>query len=405
MTKPISSKQEQFLRAEHKRINLLSGSVRSGKTYISLIAWALFVGSMPANCEFIMVGKTITALKRNCLNLLVDLVGSNNFKYSLSQKSASLFGRRVWLEGANDERSESKIRGMTLSGAYCDELTLFPRGFYMMLLSRLSVRGAQLYATTNPDSPNHWVKTDIIDNEDIQPQLDHWHFTLDDNEYNDPQYVIDLKSAYKGVFHQRYILGLWVLAEGLVYPNFDPERHIADILHPEGVGDWWISLDYGIVNPFAAGLWHVVGNVAYCADEYYYDGKDNRQRTDEEHYAAIKRLAGDRLIQHIVVDPSASSFKETIKRHGRYNVRNAENDVIPGIANCMTLLDTEYVKFSPKCKGLIKEFSLYSWDVDSGKDEVIKENDHAMDGIFRYFVRTILRKEFKHISWGANGGE
>jgi len=220
----LNPKQLDFMRNQDKRINLLTGSVRSGKTYVSLIKWALFVGLMPENCEFLMTGKTLTSLKRNCLGLLQDLVGVDNFSYTLSQKQGKLFGRTVWLEGANDDRAESKIRGMTLAGAYVDELTQIPEDFYRMLLSRLSVKNAKLYATTNPDAPNHWVKVDIIENENIEKQV--WNFTLDDNEIlkkQNEEYFDNLKREYQsmgGVFYDRFILGLWVLAEGLIYKQF-----------------------------------------------------------------------------------------------------------------------------------------------------------------------------------------
>ena len=220
----LNPKQIDFMLFNDKRINLLTGSVRSGKTYVSLLKWAIFVGTMPETAEFIMVGKTITALKRNCLGLLQDLVGSQNFTYSLSQKQGKLFGRIVWLEGANDDRAESKIRGMTLAGAYVDELTQIPEDFYRMLLSRLSVKNAKLYATTNPDAPNHWVKVDIIDNDEIEKKI--WSFTLDDNEIlkkENEEYFENLKKEYQsmgGVFYERFILGLWVLAEGLIYKQF-----------------------------------------------------------------------------------------------------------------------------------------------------------------------------------------
>ena len=166
----LNPKQQDFFLNEDSRINILTGSVRSGKTYVSLLKWAIFVGNMPKECEFLMCGKTLTSLKRNCLGLLQDLVG-DNFKYSLSSKTGKLFGRTVWLEGANDDRAESKIRGMTLAGAYVDELTQIPEDFYRMLLSRLSVKNAKLYATTNPDAPNHWVKLDIIENEEINKDI------------------------------------------------------------------------------------------------------------------------------------------------------------------------------------------------------------------------------------------
>ena len=220
----LNPKQLDFMLNEDKRINLLTGSVRSGKTYVSLLKWAIFVGTMPENAEFLMTGKTLTSLKRNCLGLLQDLVGRSNFTYSISQKTGRLFGRQIWLEGANDDRAESKIRGMTLGGAYVDELTQVPEDFYKMLLSRLSVKNAKLYATTNPDAPSHWVNVHIIDNEEIDKKI--WNFTLDDNEIlrkENEEYFDNLKKEYQsmgGVFYERFILGLWVLAEGLIYKQF-----------------------------------------------------------------------------------------------------------------------------------------------------------------------------------------
>ncbi len=229
----LNPKQIDFFMNEDSRINLLTGSVRSGKTYVSLLKWALFVGSMPSDVEFLMCGKTITSLKRNCLGLLKELVG-DNFKYSLSSKSGKLFGRTIWLEGANDDRAESKIRGMTLGGAYVDELTQIPEDFYRMLLSRLSIKNAKLYATTNPDTPNHWVKEDIINNEDIDKKI--WQFQFDDNEIlkrENPEYFENLKKEYLSmgeVFFQRFIQGLWVLAEGLIYKQFanNTEMYLKD---------------------------------------------------------------------------------------------------------------------------------------------------------------------------------
>lgn len=213
----LSRKQEKFLRDDLRRINLLYGSVRSGKTWISLLKWALYVGKCPKDKEFLMVGKTLTTLKRNCLGLLSELVG-DNFKCTLSQKKATIFGRTVWLEGANDERSESKIRGMTLQGAYIDELTQIPETFYLMVLSRLSERGAALIATTNPDAPNHYVKTEIIDNDVIDKQV--IKFMLDDNDFLDEDYKNNLKKEYTGVFYDRFILGEFVRAEGIIFPDF-----------------------------------------------------------------------------------------------------------------------------------------------------------------------------------------
>lgn len=245
----LNPKQIDFISSEDKRVNLLTGSVRSGKTYISLLKWAMFVAQMPEDAEYLMVGKTITSLKRNCLGLLQTLVG-DNFIYSASQKKGTLFGRTVWLEGANDDRAESKIRGMTLAGAYVDELTQIPEDFYKMLLSRLSVKNAKLYATTNPDAPSHWVKQLIIDNEDIEKKV--WNFILDDNEIlkkENEEYFINLKKEYQsmgGVFYDRFILGLWVLAEGLIYKQFANNKEL--FIRDEAVNEYGEKINFMIIS-------------------------------------------------------------------------------------------------------------------------------------------------------------
>lgn len=213
----LSKKQLDFLKSDFHRINLLYGSVRSGKTWVSLLKWAIWIGEQPDNQEFLMVGKTVTTLKRNCLGLLETLIGEN-ITYSISQKKALIFGRTVWLEGANDERSESKIRGMTLKGVYIDELTQIPQDFYLMALSRLSEKGAVFLATTNPDHPKHYVKTDIINNRNIDKQV--LKFLIDDNVFLDESYKENLKKEYSGVYYDRFILGEFVRAEGIVFRDF-----------------------------------------------------------------------------------------------------------------------------------------------------------------------------------------
>lgn len=209
-----------------KRINLLEGSVRSGKTWISLVLWAFWVKCMPKDKNYLMTGKTLTSLRRNVLDLLQELVGTNHFTYSLGQKEGMLFGRKIYLEGVNDSRSESKIRGMTLQGAYCDELTLFSEDFFTMLLSRLSELGAKVIATTNPDNPNHWLMQKYILRKD-ELDMSVMKFLIDDNTFLDPEYVENLKKEYVGVFYDRFILGIWKPAEGVVYRLFadDPQRY------------------------------------------------------------------------------------------------------------------------------------------------------------------------------------
>ena len=241
----FSKKQEDFLGGDLRRINLLYGSVRSGKTWISLLKWACWIREQPINKEFLMVGKTVTTLKRNCLGLLETLIG-DNITYSISQKKATIFGRTVWLEGANDERSESKIRGMTLLGCYIDELTQIPQDFYLMALSRLSEKGAVFLATTNPDHPKHYVKTEIIDNDKLDKQV--IKFLLDDNIFLDETYKENLKKEYTGVYYSRFINGDFVRAEGVVFLDFadNVDKYIIDKKDvPKDLKSFSVGFDIG----------------------------------------------------------------------------------------------------------------------------------------------------------------
>ena len=221
----FTKKQMSFLRKKGKRLNFLVGSVRSGITWVSLWKWVFEVASAPKGYEFIMIGKTLMSLKRNCLSHLETFVGSRNFSYSLNSKTAFLFGHKVHLEGANDERAEGKIRGMTLAGAYCDEITLFPENFFVMLLTRLSMPNAKLWATCNPDSPNHWVKVNYLDNSELMDTAI-WNFILTDNTFLDKDYIENIQKEFVGVFYNRFILGQWVRAEGVIYSVFanNPEN-------------------------------------------------------------------------------------------------------------------------------------------------------------------------------------
>lgn len=220
----FTEKQNELVRivksGKLKRLNILQGSVRSGKTWISLIVWAFWVASRPKEYLYMMCAKSLQTLKRNCLFPLQELVGENNFSFSLSTKEGVLFGRKIMLEGANDARSEGKIRGITLGGAYCDELTLFPKDFFTMLLSRLSAPEAKLIATTNPDVPMHWLKREYLDNAALTDDLLSIFFGIDDNTTLPADYVASLKKEYTGVYYDRFILGLWVVANGAIYKIF-----------------------------------------------------------------------------------------------------------------------------------------------------------------------------------------
>ncbi len=391
----LTDRQNELMEAAKgglKRINILHGSVRSGKTWISLVLWCIWIRNMPSDKAYIMTAKTLTTLKRNCLDLLEVLAGRKNFRYSLSKKEGELFGRKIYLEGVNDAGAESKIRGMTLQGAYCDEVTLFNEEFFNMLLSRLSEPEAKLFGTTNPDNPNHWFKVNYIDRRN---ELDFFmmEFLIDDNTFLDKKYVEELKKEYTGVFYRRFILGEWCSAEGLVYPMFDKTRHIIrEIPEPAGYAEYYISIDYGTLNPCSMGLWRLDDRGAVRLREWYYSGKQQRiQLTDEEYYERLEALAEGVLVKSVIIDPSAASFIATIRRHGKFSVRKANNAVLDGIRLTGTLLQGDKLLFHEGCEDSIREFGVYSWDEGCAEDRVVKEFDHAMDDI-RYFCATVAAK-------------
>lgn len=418
----LNPKQIDFITNEDVRVNLLSGAVRSGKTYISLLKWALFVYSMPEESEFIMVGKTITSLKRNCLGLLTDLVGSKNFTYSTSQKSGLLYGKRIWLEGANDERAESKIRGMTLAGAYVDELTQIPFEFYTMLLSRLSVKNAKLYATTNPDAPTHWVKTEIIDNENINKKV--WNFKFDDNEIlkrENEEYFEDLRKEYESmgeVFLQRFIFGNWVLAEGLIYKQFanNSEMFIKD----EPVDEKGnklnflivsIGIDYGAtegetefkatgITPYFKEVWTI--------DEEKLSGLHTPEQMYEKFVEFYNRVVRDYgKVTHCFADYGALGQVLTYgmnKYLQQHHVPLQVQDCIKGQIIDRIQLDcqlfAQYRRFIlKKCKYLIEAYKMAVWDekhADTRLDDgttPIDDLDASEYSIFPFYDKLMMNIE------------
>ena len=339
--------------------------------------WGMFIASMPKNVEFLMVGRTLTTLHRNCLGLMSEL--DPRFTYSLTAKRAQFLGRTIWLEGADNITAENKIRGMTLAGAYVDELTLIPEGFYSMLLSRLSVPGAKLIATTNPDSPNHYVYQRIIQNEDIDRKVTKFSFT--DNTIlaaQNPEYMEELPKEYTGVFYQRYILGEWVQAEGLIYPMFQDAIGEPPDVPPSRYA---LSIDYGTQNAFAALLWSERGGIWYAEKEYYYSGRDQqRQKTDNDYYADmldfIAGLPETRI--DTIIDPSAASFIALLSRDRNFRVIPAINDVINGIRETASAMVNGLIKISPKCENWKKEAAGYVWDAKSLDDRPVKVMDHCL---------------------------
>lgn len=376
-----------------KRINILEGSVRSGKTYSSLILWALWLATRPAAGKYLMVGRTLTTLKRNCLEPLQMLLGKRAMQVSIPSKRAVIFGRNVDLEGAANALSENKIRGVTLSGAYVDELTLIPQDFFVMLLSRLSTEGAKLFGTTNPDSPRHWLKTDYLDKADLD--IYRSKFLLDDNTTLPPEYIENLKREYTGVFFRRFILGDWVAAEGAIYPMFDKSAHVSDAV-PELLMHW-ICADYGHTNP-TAFLRLAIGRDGriWVTDEYYHMADRSGAKSPKQYARDMKAFAGKGPAPDVVViDPSAEGFILQLKEDApELRIKRADNAVLEGIQLVSSAIDAGVLMIHPRCRHLIDELQGYAWDPkaqERGEDKPVKQNDHACDAL-RYGLMAYRRE-------------
>lgn len=387
----FSHKQLDVIANSTARINILDGSVRSGKTIASLVAWTMFVSEAPPG-ELLMVGKTERTLKRNILDVLEQMVGPRYFKYNLGAGEATLFSRRIYLVGANDLRSEGKIRGLTLVGAYGDEIALWPESFFTMLLSRLSVPGARFLGTTNPDSPYHWLKTNYLDRAG-ELSLRRWHFSLEDNPNLDPAYVGALKKEYVGLWYKRFISGLWVQAEGAVYDMWDDAIHAVDEV-PSQFTRYYVGVDYGTSNPTVFLLMGQHEDKIYVIDEYYWDSAEQgRQKTDAEYSYDLREFIKGRYPQAIVIDPSAASFITQLRWDGVRMIRHANNSVLDGIRTVAAFLPQKRLfVYRERCSNLLREFTAYVWDPQAqkrGEDRPLKQNDHALDAL-RYVVHTVF---------------
>ena len=400
---PFSAKQMQVLcwwlpeSPFHTRDAVIcDGAVRSGKTLcmsVSFVAWAF---SRFDGCAFALCGKTIASLRRNLVMPLLPLLRELGFaceeKVSRNLLDISFGGRsnRFYFFGGKDEGSAALIQGMTLAGVLLDEVTLMPRSFVEQALARCSVEGSKLWFNCNPEHPMHWFHEEWIKQHESKNCL-YLHFTMRDNPSLTPAILRRYEKLYSGAFYERFVLGRWVAAQGSVYPMFSAAVHVAD--PPARMERYYLSCDYGTVNPCSCGLWGESGGKWYRIREYYYDSrKTGEQRTDSEHYAALCALAGDLPIEAVVVDPSAASFIECIRRAGHFRVLPARNDVSDGIRQVSDRLKAGTLLFSPACRDTIREFGLYRWEENAARDAVRKENDHAMDDI-RYFVATVLAQE------------
>lgn len=374
---------------------ICDGAVRSGKTLCmsaSFIAWATYNFS---DRSFAVCGKTIASLRRNVVAPVLPVLRELGFecddRYSRNtlEISDGSVKNRFYLFGGKDEGSAALIQGATLAGAMLDEVALMPRSFVEQTAARCSVEGSKLWFNCNPDRPSHWFYEEWIKKREEKNCL-YLHFTMKDNPSLTPATIRRYEKLYSGAFYERFVLGRWVSPQGCVYPMFSAEKHVVE--PPENFNEFYVSCDYGTVNPSSFGLWGENGGTWYRIREYYFDSRvEGGQRTDAEHYRALCGLVGDFPIKAVVADPSAASFAECIRRAGRFRVIPAKNDVIDGVRRVSDCLKSKKILFSPECKDSIREFGLYRWEENSGRDAVKKENDHAMDDI-RYFVSTVVSR-------------
>lgn len=421
----LSSKQLDSVLDSTARINIWEGSVRSGKTIASIIRWLEYLSHPPRGGSFAMIGKTQTTLQRNILDPIMEFFpGLCRF----NRGTGEFFFRDLQIEvvGANDERAQDKIRGRTMAGAYGDEISLWPESFWTMLLSRLSVKNSKFFGTTNPDSPYHYLKKDVIDREhELDCRV--FHFSLPDNPGLDPKYVESLKKEYRGLWYKRFIDGLWVQAEGAIYDMFDSAKHVIDVpaalnidyegnVNPNikfvGAGSrapyrYFVSVDYGTANATSFGLFAYRGEKppAYLLKEYYYDArKVGRSKTDSEYADDLENFVGKLKSKIVVyVDPSALSFITELRKRGFFIIE-ANNAVLDGIRFVGTMFTDGLFYIDNSCTHAQEEIQGYVWDEKAqkkGEDKPVKERDHACDMI-RYGLFTHFYKKGNSIIGGFN---
>ncbi|WP_103110802.1 PBSX family phage terminase large subunit [Brevibacillus reuszeri] len=409
---PFSQKQKKLLmwwtdNSPYRDFDMViaEGAIRSGKTIAmidSFITWSL---AKHKHQNFILAGKSMGALKRNVLEPMFQILTAKgiDYHYHRSENPHVIIGTNTYyLFGANNEASQDTLQGLTAAGAYLDEVALFPHSFVVQAIGRCSAEtdgnGAKIFFNCNPAGPYHWFKTDYIDKAHEKKIL-LLHFTMDDNLSLSEKVKERFRRMFSGVFFKRNILGLWVMAEGVVYDMFDEDVHVVDDL-PASFDRLFVGGDYGINNPTAFLLCGQKGKDFFAIREYYFDSKKvGKQKTVGQLAEDFLTFRGDDLPEVVFLDPSAAALILELKQKGVTNIKGADNSVIDGIQLVQNLLTSNGGRLfvHRSCVNLIREFFSYLWDHKAqarGEDEVIKENDHALDAL-RYALFTIwhlLRK-------------
>lgn len=407
----LNPKQKWSIKDSDARLNLWHGSVRSGKTVACDFRYLQAVGEtkkgLSPDAIDVMVGKTLSSLRRNAINPIIELVGADNAIFYSGKQELHLWDRVIYTIGANDERSEGKIRGSTIRKAYGDEITLWPESFFKMLDSRLSMESSQFFGSTNPGPPKHYLKKDYIDRAH-EINLKTYKFNLDDNLAllrDSPSYIEAIKKNYTGLWYKRFILGEWCMAEGSIYDFFDEEAHT--ITSTPEAHYYILGGDYGTSNPCTYILFGVNRYTKpriWAEYEYYFDSnKAQKQKTDSEYSKDFRDFCRKNLgeywqsrLRASYFDPSAESMQLQLKTDGVISVIDAKNDVLPGIACVATMLKNGDYAIHQRCKNLIEEKYAYVWDKkkqERGLDEPLKQSDHCCDAE-RYAVFSEFGNEY-----------
>ncbi len=367
---------------------ICDGAVRSGKTFALSVSFFLWAMARFQRQKFGLCAASIGGVRRNLLAQARPVLTGLGFRWEevVSRNEVTLRGggreNTFYLFGGRDEGSFASIQGLTLAGVLLDEAAVMPRSFVEQAAARCSVQGGRVWFSCNPAGPEHWFYKEWIRKAEEKRAL-HLRFTMEDNPALSPAVRARYERMFRGTFYQRYVLGEWTAAEGLVYDFFQ-----ADAMPPApegGFARWRISCDYGTRNPASFGLWGELDGIWYRVREFYYDARERgRQKTDGEYAEDLRNLAGGRCIETVIVDPSAASFMETLRREG-WNVRKADNRVLEGIRRTASALKSGRIVICRTCGAAAREFGLYRWEDGGDGDRVRKEFDHAMDDI-RYFV-------------------
>jgi len=409
--KPFSKKQRKVLNwwcpdspVKDKDGIIADGAIRSGKTLSMSLSYVMWAMATFDGQNFGMCGKTIGSFRRNVLFWLKLMLRSRGYKVfdhradnlvEITRKGVTNY---FYVFGGKDERSQDLIQGITLAGVFFDEVALMPESFVNQATGRCSVDGSKFWFNCNPAGPYHWFKLNWIDKR-AENNLLYLHFIMDDNLSLSEKIKERYRTRYTGVFYKRYILGLWAMAEGIIYDMFSEESHVKSVLdfcRKLIDGGRYVSIDYGTQNATVFLLWNKgTDGIWYCIREYYYSGRDTgEQKTDANYADDLKTWLDGTKIRALIVDPSAASFIAELQGRG-YTIMSANNDVEDGIRRVGTLLNLGKILFSSSCVNTIMEFASYVWDnkaADRGEDKPIKQHDHAMDAV-RYFCYTILNNK------------